>query len=129
MGKLDNITVTAQAEHSPKQRTFFILFLRKERIIPNEKITFNRSDWTSREATLTANKNEFVLDGMPDELSSWFLRPHSRDHELIVISNTKRNLHYHGNFFRGKYYFNQFGVEREDKNPMVAFAQLMWNLV
>lgn len=95
----------------------------------SEQITFNRNDWTGKNANLTADGDKFVLNGLDSKLAHW--RMTTTKDDLIKMVNQKTGIAYLGfqNFQSKWFSFRAGTVSREDKNPMVAFAQLMWNLV
>lgn len=94
----------------------------------SEKITFYKSNWTDDLATLTVDEDKFILDGLDSEFSRWRM---TTDDGLIKMINQVTGIAYLGfQNFRSEWFgFQANGVSREDKNPMVAFAQLIWNLV
>ncbi len=48
--------------------------------------------------------------------------------KMTCISCSFQKHEFVGYKFRSLYYFEDMGVQREDKNPMVAMAQLVFNI-
>lgn len=88
------------------------------------EIIFNRDN--CKEGILIVRGNQFRIDGMSHEFAHWEM---DQENGQVTMTNrilgTKEIGHQDGDL----YYFKEFGVEREHKNPMIAFAQLMWHIV
>ncbi len=79
---------------------------------------------------MSPNGENFTLDDMDNEFANWEMTK-DEDLNLIKMVNlvTGRTMVGFQDFRSEWFCFEEMGVSREDKNPMIAFAQLMWNLV
>lgn len=89
---------------------------------PATPIYFNRHNWTGGLGVIyPIGPDTFTIK---DVDGNWLMTKT----EDFVIMTDKETREYHGYKSNGNYYFAEMGCEREDPDPRVAFAQMMYNL-
>ncbi len=87
------------------------------------RIYFNRHDWTGLLGIIyPTGPDTFTIK---DVDGNWLM---TRNEDVVVMTDIEKTREYHGFKSNEKYYFAEMGCEREDADPRIAFAQLMYNL-
>lgn len=93
--------------------------------LQTQRIIFDRNDSSDKEGLLIVEGSQFIIDGMTYKFAHWRM---SQESARVIMTNRILDTIEVGYKDGELYHFHQFGVERKHKNPMVAFAQLLWNI-
>lgn len=88
-----------------------------------EPIGFNRHDFTGATGAIRPlSSSTFTIDDVDGE---WTMEDDGVD-GLIAMSNSGQS--YLGYWHSGKACFSEFGCQRENEDPRIAFAQMKYNI-
>lgn len=89
-------------------------------------ITFNRSDWSGSIGTIfPVGPDTFEIENIDDQ---WLMEKCEDDKNVIVMTNTKDGRKYYGVKCNKDWLFSEAGCQRENEDPRIAFAQMMYNI-